>query len=66
MFRRRRAVALLVLLGASAAMSAAEMPAGPTPDPALDAYARPANLVDIGGRKLNLRCSGSGAPTVML
>ncbi len=60
----RRAIALLVLLSSSAASSAAET--GSTPDPALDAYARPAQLVDIGGRKLNLRCSGSGTPTVML
>ena len=66
MFHRRCAIAPLVLLAGSAAISAAQMPAGSTPDPALDAYARPANLVDIGGRKLNLRCSGSGTPTVML
>ncbi|HKE48703.1 MAG TPA: alpha/beta hydrolase [Rhodanobacteraceae bacterium] len=36
------------------------------PDPALDAYAKPGQRVDIGGRKLNLRCSGSGAPAVLL
>ena len=38
----------------------------PKPDPALDVYAKPGKLVDIGGRRLNLRCSGSGTPTVML
>lgn len=36
------------------------------PDKSLDVYATAARLVDIGGRKLNLRCSGKGAPTVML
>ena len=62
----RCAIALLALLTSPAASSGAETAAGSTLDPALDAYARPANLVDIGGRKLNLRCSGSGTPTVML
>ena len=39
----------------------------PQPDAALDAYAKPGELVDIGaGRKLNLRCAGLGAPTVIL
>ena len=28
-------------------------------------YARPGKLVDIGGFRLNLRCSGSGKPTVV-
>jgi len=36
-------------------------------DPALDAYAKPGQLVDVGGgRHLNLRCTGSGAATVVL
>jgi pimeloyl-ACP methyl ester carboxylesterase len=39
----------------------------PAPDPSLAIYATPAVRVDIGGgRKLNLRCSGGGAPVVML
>jgi pimeloyl-ACP methyl ester carboxylesterase len=29
------------------------------------AYARPHQLVDIGGRKLNLYCTGTGSPTVV-
>ncbi len=29
-------------------------------------YAEPGQLVDIGGRHINLRCSGSGGPTVIL
>lgn len=37
------------------------------PDPALDIYARPGRLVNIGhDRHLNLRCSGKGSPTVIL
>jgi pimeloyl-ACP methyl ester carboxylesterase len=30
-----------------------------------DVFAQPHRLVDIGGRKLNLFCSGSGSPTVV-
>jgi len=29
-------------------------------------YAEPGQLVDIGGRRINLRCSGTGVPTVVL
>ena len=37
------------------------------PDTSLDIYAKPGELIDIGaGRKLNLRCSGSGTPAVIL
>ena len=37
----------------------------PTPEVA-SAYDHPQQLVDIGGRKLNLYCTGSGLPTVVL
>ena len=38
-----------------------------TPDLSMDAYATPAQRVEIeAGRHLNLRCSGSGSPTVLL
>jgi len=47
------------------AMSFARADAADRPDAALDAYAKPGTRVDIGGRALNLRCSGSG-PTVLL
>jgi pimeloyl-ACP methyl ester carboxylesterase len=46
--------------------AAAEPPVVSVPDPALTTYAKPGELVDVGGRKLNLRCSGSGAPVVLL
>jgi pimeloyl-ACP methyl ester carboxylesterase len=36
------------------------------PDSSLDIYAKPGKLVDIGGRKLNERCTGSGPTTVIL
>jgi pimeloyl-ACP methyl ester carboxylesterase len=36
------------------------------PDPSLEAYGRPQQLVDIGGRRLNLYCLGHGTPTVIL
>jgi len=29
-------------------------------------YARPGQLVDVGGRHLNMVCSGTGSPTVVL
>src|SRR5437660_12572524 len=29
-------------------------------------YVKPGQLVDIGGRKINLHCSGAGGPTVIL
>jgi pimeloyl-ACP methyl ester carboxylesterase len=61
----RAIVVTSILLFVSAA-GAAEPPVTATPDPALAAYAKPGELVDIGARKLNLRCSGSGAPVVLL
>lgn len=37
------------------------------PNAALDGYAKPGELVAVGtGRKLNMRCSGHGAPAVVL
>jgi pimeloyl-ACP methyl ester carboxylesterase len=53
---------ILVLQSAAAA----EPPVAPKVDPALAAYAKPGELVDVGGRKLNLRCSGKGTPVVLL
>lgn len=49
------------------ALHAADAKPPSAPDRALDIYAAPAQRVDIGGgRHLNLRCSGRGAPTVLL
>lgn len=43
--------------------------AQPNPPPAMAEvlrYAKPGQLVDIGGRRINLYCTGSGGPTVIL
>ncbi len=44
--------------------------AGPTvtprEDPRILPFAKPDQLVDIGGRHINLNCAGSGSPTVIL
>ena len=41
--------------------------APPKPPPYnVDWYLRPQRVVDIGGRRLNLICTGSGSPTVIL
>ncbi|MFL6659117.1 MAG: alpha/beta fold hydrolase [Massilia sp.] len=41
-------------------------PATYAADTAQDAFARPAQLVDIGGRRMNLHCNGTGPVTVIL
>ncbi|MBW8759085.1 MAG: alpha/beta hydrolase [Burkholderiales bacterium] len=46
------------------ALSALSANAAPTPSPGSD-FAVPQRLVDIGGRKLALHCSGTGSPTVV-
>src|SRR3954454_13473056 len=59
----RLAIAQMLAFALSTTSAAAE----PTREDSLAIYARPATLVDVGdGRKLNLRCSGEGAPVVML
>jgi pimeloyl-ACP methyl ester carboxylesterase len=67
--RIAHAVSLIVIVTswsfAEFASAAGQAPP-PKPDAALEIYAKPAMRVDIGGRALNLRCSGSGAPTIML
>lgn len=54
-------LALLALAGGCASSIAAAA-AAQSPG---DAFARPHQLVDIGGRKMNLHCSGQGATTVV-
>lgn len=60
----RRAFASLSLIPLACAAHAADA----TPPPRIpDSYARPGSLIDVApGRKLNLRCEGDGAPTVLL
>lgn len=66
----RLATALLMTVACVAGAGDAPAPAAASnavPDLSLDAYAEPAQRVDIGkGRHLNLRCSGRGEPTVLL
>jgi pimeloyl-ACP methyl ester carboxylesterase len=53
--------AALVLPAACAADATGQQPA-----PAAQAeFARPHQLIDIGGRRLNIYCSGTGSPTVI-
>jgi len=63
----------LVCLAATLLLSfASVVPAQPEPAPAtaedqrMLPYAQPGQLVDIGGRRINMHCAGSGAPTVVL
>lgn len=65
---RHLTIATLLILGSALlASNGADAVGPPTPDRALDMYAKPATLVDIGnGRHLNLRCTGDGTPTVLL
>jgi pimeloyl-ACP methyl ester carboxylesterase len=58
-------VALLISIGDT--VLAQPAPASPiAEDQRLLPYAQPGQLIDIGGRRINLRCSGSGTPTVVL
>ena len=65
--RHARLAACLLACLPSFACIATDTPSPAAPDATLDVYASPGERVDIGnGRHLNLRCSGTGAPTVVL
>jgi pimeloyl-ACP methyl ester carboxylesterase len=55
---------LALALTLSAPLAFAEAAPAPAPVPGAE-FAVPHRLVDIGGRKLNLYCSGIGSPTVI-
>jgi pimeloyl-ACP methyl ester carboxylesterase len=59
-----------IILIAASLLQEARGPVGPSPssvDPALSGYARPQTLVRLpGGRRLHMRCMGTGSPTVIL
>ena len=60
------AIAMLTTSGSLVTGLAHAAESTPQINSALDVYAKPALLVDIGaGRHLNLRCEGSGSPTVI-
>jgi len=74
---RRQMYGLMVFLlgivsGYSNALEIAKDGTKPTPplraaeDQRLLPYAKPGQLVDIGGRRINLRCTGNGGPAVIL
>jgi len=76
-FDTLKAVAVLIATIAMPGMVSAQTatppaaPAAPKPPVVFDLtllspYARPAMLVDIGGRRIDLRCEGKGGPTVIL
>jgi pimeloyl-ACP methyl ester carboxylesterase len=50
-------------LAATLLLAAVSTDAAGAPDTSV--YARPQQMVDIGGRKLHLHCQGSGSPTVV-
>jgi hypothetical protein len=51
-----RAIVLSIVLGMATASGAQTVDIGPPPG----------TLVDAGGRKLHLHCTGSGAPTIVI
>jgi len=62
MSKRLTGLAVLAFLGASSA----HLLAAPAAQHATgDTFAKPHQLVDVGGRKMNLYCSGQGATTVV-
>jgi pimeloyl-ACP methyl ester carboxylesterase len=65
--------ALRAILAAALLLSIGDVVlAEPTPAPAMGEdqrllpYVEPGQLVDIGGRRINLHCTGAGGPTVIL
>ena len=58
----------LLLLGAGfvTANSSSAFAATTVEDERILPYAKPGQLVDIGGRRINLQCVGNGGPTVVL
>lgn len=56
----------LLLLTGSVALAQSNPASAPVEDPRLLPYAKPGQLIDIGGRRMNLRCTGVGVPTVVL
>jgi pimeloyl-ACP methyl ester carboxylesterase len=60
------AAALLLSIDGVAVAQSEPASAAPAEDPRLLHYLEPGQRVDIGGRRINLDCTGSGAPTVVL
>jgi pimeloyl-ACP methyl ester carboxylesterase len=68
-FARRIILALaaaLLLSSGSVVPAQPEPAAAHTEDLRMLPYTQPGQLVDIGGRRINMHCAGSGTPTVIL
>ena len=67
-----RRVTLAGLAAAALLSIGGFVPAQPEPAPATAEdqrvlpYVQPGQLVEIGGRRINMHCAGSGSPTVIL
>jgi pimeloyl-ACP methyl ester carboxylesterase len=62
-----RAILAVMLISIGGAVLAQPTPAPSTAeDHRILPYVRPGQLVDIGGRRINLHCTGAGGPTVVL
>ena len=59
------ALAIALLLSISDIVLAEPTPAA-AEDQRILPYAEPGQLIDIGGRRINLHCTGAGGPTVIL
>lgn len=59
---RAQLVVLLLLISAAACAQAPSI----AEDQRMMVYAEPGQRIDIGGRRINMHCAGSGAPTVIL
>jgi hypothetical protein len=60
-----RTILVALLLSIGEVVLAQPAPATPE-DQRMLPYAEPAQLVDIGGRRINMHCAGTGGPTVVL
>jgi pimeloyl-ACP methyl ester carboxylesterase len=63
---RRVILAALLLTTSEVVVAEGNQPSSPAEDQRMMAYSEPGQLVDIGGRRINLNCTGSGGPTVVL
>ena len=59
-------VATLLLSIGDVVLAQSQLAPAMAEDQRLLPYVEPGQLVDIGGRRINLHCTGSGAPTVVL